>query len=937
MATASRSSRRSSRQREVERNDKAWRAVHELGSMLPMLTSFARMITGNRSVTVKIGKQGAATDGHTIFIAPPISLGKERVHTRHLCDIRGEDKRKLCGACDAREVILWYLYHEVAHIAADSMAIPESFVKDAVHKLIDEWHPAEACSHSPNMKRVATQGKSTLDTVAGHNEFLPLILNALEDARVNALMFKARPGLRSMFDAGVSRTFNLGIPVGEGYTQWRDAKLNAQVIIGLFLLASSYPIEEDYFTADAYRYLADEKLVDMCGGVVNLPSSQQVAVLALDVWRRLQEMGLCYVPKCEVPPPPPPPMPGLPSEGSEDDSGNGSDDDQSDDSAGPADDDDDPGGDGHQQDAGEEGNASVGDEAEPPAGSGDEDEGESDDPSAESSELSDGDDGEVPESGADGDDDHDEGDRDSDGGEGDDQESDAGEQEDSIGPAREGGSEFVSEESGTGEESGDDGDSQDEADSQALGEEDPQSVDEPESDGDNAGTGVGDDSGGRDSDSSDAESSGEGMAGGLAGDGEDVDVSAGGDRLDEEAGEDESGHESGDDSGVENDLAESDDPVGESVWDEDNPELGSYDASEVCIPDAGTPADIDDALKAFGGHMQDDDDPLAVDPHFHDHGEHDHIVSDEDTEAVGRAMLQSSVFDRSSRNLGGLEIIEFPHAGFRPGYHWAPRTGWTPEAFTPSEQVIGKNLLRARLVFSENKRGHDTRHLKSGRVDASVLGRRAPVQDERLFKRRTRPGKRDYVVCIGVDCSGSTAGYSRNERIKRAVFAQAELLSRLGIKFMVWGHTGGFDKWNVYAYPDQENNEYESVWMLKVKGADEPWNQTTKERLASLPPVAENYDGHTLEFYRKQLQTRQETDKVILYYTDGSMPAANYEEELPLLQTEIIECRKRGISLMAVGINTESPTDYGFDTVRVDDDRDLDKVIEQLGRRLLEK
>jgi hypothetical protein len=119
-----------------------------------------------------------------------------------------------------------------------------------------------------------------------------------------------------------------------------------------------------------------------------------------------------------------------------------------------------------------------------------------------------------------------------------------------------------------------------------------------------------------------------------------------------------------------------------------------------------------------------------------------------------------------------------------------------------------------------------------------------------------------------------------------------------------------------------------------VKAPGEPWNNTTRTRLTELGPDSCNLDGHTLEFYRKILDERRETDRVIQYYTDGQMPLENYEEELAVLQHNIKICRDRGYHLMAVGCNTDSPQAHGFDTVRIDDVEDVSKVVQHLGRRL---
>ena len=74
------------------------------------------------------------------------------------------------------------------------------------------------------------------------------------------------------------------------------------------------------------------------------------------------------------------------------------------------------------------------------------------------------------------------------------------------------------------------------------------------------------------------------------------------------------------------------------------------------------------------------------------------------------------------------------------------------------ETILAPALMRMRLVFAENKRTQRSRNQKSGKLDARVLGRRAWNDDDRLFGKKVIPGKRDYVVYICIDVSGSTAG-----------------------------------------------------------------------------------------------------------------------------------------------------------------------------------
>jgi cobalamin biosynthesis protein CobT len=279
---------------------------------------------------------------------------------------------------------------------------------------------------------------------------------------------------------------------------------------------------------------------------------------------------------------------------------------------------------------------------------------------------------------------------------------------------------------------------------------------------------------------------------------------------------------------------------------------------------------------------------------------------------IATAVAQALAFDAPSWNVEGVRWLdETSREAFFPYEAWS-------EGDEVSESVLGSALLRMRTVFSENDRTGHVRNLKSGRVNGRVLGRRVFLEEPRLFEKKRRPKKRSYFVVIGLDVSGSTAS-GKIRMIKSAAYAKAELLSRLGITFAVYAHSsaGGY------------------IDLAVVKSPDEPWSDGTRTRLKRLKSFGFNLDGHTLEQYRKVAESRPETHKVIMYYTDGEMPASNYDEELLILQSNIDICKKKKITLIGVGIGTDSPVKHGLDTVRIDKPADIPNVVKHLEGRLL--
>lgn len=333
------------------------------------------------------------------------------------------------------------------------------------------------------------------------------------------------------------------------------------------------------------------------------------------------------------------------------------------------------------------------------------------------------------------------------------------------------------------------------------------------------------------------------------------------------------------------------------------------------------------------------DEPLKV---FMGHPDQPKQVEEAEAALMDRAIVQGLYFETPSKNIFGVREHKYGEPQMVEGKNMS--TGWRADEyvslwgspketgvegdFDPSETVLGPALMRMRVAFSDNARGHENRHLKSGKVDARVLGKRAPLHDERLFKRRILPGKKDYFVLIGMDISGSTVGKNLILE-KKAVMAQAMLLHRMGVKFAIFAHSGN------YHNPTDYGKSGLDLEMYFVKEAHEPWTEKVAERLRNLCPSAANLDGHSMEYYRKYLDKQDATDKVLLYYTDGKMPAENHDEELEILQREINIFRQKKYTLLGVGIRTDSPIRHGLDTVQVDEEEDVVKVVKHIEKRLV--
>jgi hypothetical protein len=889
---------------DTERQERAWRAIKEFNKLTSTFTSFARALTGNSEVVVRAHATESATDGRVIYISPPIALGDRLGHDRALCEVRDPStKMKECAACATRELLMRRIYHEIAHIIFKSMDKPLTYLRNRIVRMINDWHPSDVCDHQMDLLPKARTANNYLALGEALNPYILALTRCYEDARVDSKMYRVRPGLKAPTEASLTHTFTQGIQRPNETVFWKDAPLEAQITIGLLVLGMGLDIREGWLSEEAREHLADPELRTMSERALFAGSAANAFELSLDVFEYLQTVGLLLVPKCR-------PTPSLPNSQDEE---NKNESDPGDSSSDPGDQSSD------QADSGDSGESDSGSPGE--SGSRETDDGASDSDSRSGADDPEGDDSFENEDSSHGGDDQ--------------QDGDTSEESGETGPPSNDKSQESSSEEQDGDGMGNEGDdegSTDESSSDSgasSSSEKPGDLDEEPTDGDatDEATGIGSDDEGSQSD--DNESNGGSAAHGFdpSEDGETDEFD--GDSESNTEPELEDGPVGGDPSAASSDEDKSQEEgaappspelKGKDVWDEENRQR------EVIA------AEVVDLLNEFHGHGKDeeldaellgDSVPMPWD-------------QEADAQAMSMAVVQGPLFDTFSGTVNGLEVITYPDEAFK----WGPSGGPyfqedlpVPEEFMVDERIIGRTLRDARVVFTENKRAKHERGLKSGRVNPAVLGRRAPVQDDRLFQKKRRPGKRDYEFVIGVDVSGSTQAAFRLERIKRAVFAQAELLHRLDVKFSIYAHTGGWDRKSPWSWSNR-NNGYQ-VWILKIKGPNEAWGRQPRTRLAHLRPLIENLDGHTIEFYRKQLEKSQATDRILLYYTDGEMPAANKYEELDILQRELGELDRRGIIKLAVGINTDSPSRYGFDTVQVDCDEDLVKVVTQLRRYLL--
>lgn len=872
---------------ELQRHENARKAIKASRHLLRNWTAMARMMARNQKLRVELTSSGTScTDGETLFIKVPMELAEDLSHDG-TCGKRDEDLLPTCYACLVLEDVNITVIHEVSHVIFDTFEDVTAYEKA---QLLANAIASEA-DNNPGSKRAATlktrieqaapeQKRDYLNLSGLVSPFLPFLINACEDIRVNTLMQKERPGTRKMFQAQTNRVFREGVKQYDGtYKKWNEAPPNAQAAIGVYCKVGGFDWQSTVLPEIA-EALDDPELDAVCAQMREAKSMRQVYRLAFPLLENLRRLGFMKSPD----EPEDEPAPDQPEDSASDD--------------------------GEPDKSDESDQAESGDDDGEPSPSQD---GESTDESGE---------GDEEQSDGESSDDSGQGEDPGDGGDSDDAESSESEGDSS---AEEG--EAGRDQGGDSDQAPDEGDGGS-ADSGGTA---PGSVGEGDEDsGSDAGSEdqPSDDNG---SDGSPMEDSSPGSQEGQPSAGHD----AGGDRRpangqpdQQEASEiDQSDPAEASDDGSPTGQDPGQDQPGSSgegapapgtgmddgtpdTADKDTSEKGAEPYTEADQERDGTPEEVEHLFAVFGRHEKQSASPSEA------------LEEQYNEDAIDVSLAQIDFFDSPSLKVHGVEVHRHDTKE-RRHIAWSGQREIDRMDVKVPENIVSGSLQRLRLAFMDNARGKKESNLRSGKINGRALARRVPVGDDRLFKKSHHPGRKDYFVVIGVDCSGSTSahcedGTVRLNLMKSAVLAKAEMLSRLGIPFAVYAHSGSA----------------RHVDIFEVKSPTDPWSKNQKTALIDLQPYSANLDGHTLEYYRKVAEKRTETDKLILYYTDGAMPAANFKEELEILQREIKVCKRLGIHLVGIGVNSDSPTEHGLDTILLDSMSDVSKVVKGLQARL---
>jgi hypothetical protein len=324
------------------------------------------------------------------------------------------------------------------------------------------------------------------------------------------------------------------------------------------------------------------------------------------------------------------------------------------------------------------------------------------------------------------------------------------------------------------------------------------------------------------------------------------------------------------------------------------------------------------------------------------------------------AIQQGNWFDEPSTEISGVQFRTFddPTSSGQYGHLITSHQADQSERKGVLEivpGVVGPVVSRLRKAFDANKAGGYEQNLTRGRVSRRGLARKLVNDDPRVYRKKNDVTDKSYHVVIMMDMSGSTRDNAKYraeqwaryrsepfdpkdtfrypdgsdmlvfDAMKHLASHLGDMFDRLNISFEIHGHSGYLDYVYVSGMP------MGSFDIAPAKRADEGWTSETRRKLAGLQGGSANLDGHAMEFGRKQAEKVDVTDRIVIYMSDGEMPAANGPEEREILERECAYMRKTpGIHCLGIGIHCDSPKEFGLDTVIVNTAHDLKVVAERL-------
>jgi hypothetical protein len=247
---------------------------------LPLL----RAVTGKRSLKVVPTNGRCSTDGKTVYLPVPPSLGDTLNHNKDVCGLRDEDLILKCDACRVLEDVDASVFHESAHMTYDSFSpVTITALTDAVRR----WGNDEGFA--------LPDGLHGMQLASALHPWLPMAANVVEDIHVNARLVAYRPGITETLRGSTRGVLRNGTDNIGGTSSWADAPLGARALMAAYLVGTGNADLVSELGDDVQHVASDDQVVDLMTRAVKaeFDTVDKRVAASGDLLQRLNELGFC--------------------------------------------------------------------------------------------------------------------------------------------------------------------------------------------------------------------------------------------------------------------------------------------------------------------------------------------------------------------------------------------------------------------------------------------------------------------------------------------------------------------------------------------------------------------------------------------------------------------------------------------------------------------
>ena len=253
------------------------------------------------------------------------------------------------------------------------------------------------------------------------------------------------------------------------------------------------------------------------------------------------------------------------------------------------------------------------------------------------------------------------------------------------------------------------------------------------------------------------------------------------------------------------------------------------------------------------------------------------------------------------------------------------------EALKAGLDTLGLAGKRMTKLFVSQTKPHILRNQYEGRLDVRNFLSDSSDKRSDVFNNKIRGTLDKAAASFVIDNSGSMTGSIKN--VYSILMGILHILNKAMIPTEAMGFTStsNYNRDNIRSYP---------VVTSVIKRFNEPWNMKTMKRCVCTSKLEYTVILDTVKIAAQSLYQRPEGNKILFVLSDGKTESGNSLFDM-ICHRAYIEyldlCRKAGIKVFGIGLDTDISDAFGKDWISVDTSDLGAKLTVKLEQLLLRK